>query len=182
MHDQDRELARRCQRGDVTAYADLVRRHRRMAYKIARGIVGSTDEAEDVVQDAFVRAFQRIGTYSRRQTFAAWVHRITLNCAIDRIRRRERERRSNENAPRNPGPARDPAEEVVATEVRTWARRAVEDLPLKQRLAVTLFYLDDLSVAETAEALGCSPSAVKAHLTRGRRRLAERMAERFEEG
>jgi RNA polymerase sigma factor (sigma-70 family) len=182
MHDRDSDLARRCQGGDATAYAELVRRHRRMVYRIARGIVGSADEAEDVVQDAFVRAFRRTGTHRRRQTFAGWVRRIALNCAIDHIRRRERERRNHEQAPRNPGPTRDPAEEVMATEVRTWARRAVEDLPLKQRLAVTLFYLDDLSVAETAETLGCSPSTVKVHLTRGRRRLAERMADRFEEG
>jgi len=164
------------------AYADLVSRHRRMVYKVAQAILGSPDEAEDVVQEVFVRAYRGIGSLNHHQVFAGWVRRIAVNCAVTRIRQRERERRGEKGAGDDPAAAPDPADELVTAELRNWIRRAIRDLPLKQRLAVTLFYLDDMSVAETAQGLGCSASAVKAHLTRARRKLANRMAEHFEEG
>ncbi len=164
----------------MAAYADLVRRHRRMVYRVARAIVSSADEAEDVVQEAFVRAYQGIGTLNQHHVFASWIRRITVNCAVSRIRQRERERRGVVGAEQNPAAAADPADELVAAELRTWVRCAIENLPLKQRLAVSLFYLDDMNLAETAQGLGCSVSAVKCHLTRARRKLAQQMVEHFE--
>jgi RNA polymerase sigma factor (sigma-70 family) len=183
MASQDRELAQRCQRGDADAYAELVRRHRRMVYGVAYAIVVCSDDAEDVVQEAFLRAYGAIGRYNPRYEFAGWIRRITVNCAVSKLRQQERTRRLVQAgaAQANPAPAPTPAEQLVATELQGQVRRAVDSLPLNQRLAITLFALEDMDLAGTAQAIGCSVGAVKSHLHRARQKLAQMLSEHIEE-
>jgi RNA polymerase sigma-70 factor (ECF subfamily) len=183
MAEHDEQLARRSQRGDLNAFAELVRRHRRVVHAIARGVLGSAEEAEDAAQESFVRAYRRIGTYNGRHAFAGWIRRIAANCAVTRLRQRARERRHREAlslANRGTvGP--DPADHAAAAEVTRSIREAVGSLPFRQRLAFTLFHLEDMTLAETAQALGCSVNAVKVQLHRARRTLARRLADRLDE-
>ncbi len=177
------ELAHRCQHGDVGAYAELVHRHRGMVYRVARAIMGCADDAHDVAQDALVRGYEAIGTYNGHHEFGAWLRRITVNRAISRLRDRKRATRLvRSGAPANPpSPADNPADSASVRELEQHLRRAIERLPLKQRLAITLFALQDMSLAETAEAIGCSVSAVKSHVHRARRKLTISLSDYLQE-
>ena len=183
MSCSDRQLAQACQHGEASAFAELVRRHRRMVYGVAYAILASTDDAEDVVQEAFLRAHQAMAQFNSRCEFAAWIRRIAVNCAISKLRQRQRiARLARDGATSaNPGPEPSPAESLAAGELDDRVRRAIAELPLKQRLAITLFGLQDLNLAETAEALGCSVGAVKLHLHRARRKLADMLSDYLEE-
>jgi RNA polymerase sigma-70 factor (ECF subfamily) len=145
-------------------------------------ILGCRDEAEDVAQETFVKAYRAVGTYRLRYPYVAWLRRIAVNAAISQLRRRRRSRRVEEiDAMENPGPATHPVEHVAAAERGASVRRAVEGLPLKQRLAVTLFHLEDMSLADAADAMGCSVGAVKSHLHRARETLALRLSPHLKE-
>jgi RNA polymerase sigma-70 factor (ECF subfamily) len=183
MRQDDLALARRCQQGDVAAYAELVRRHRRMVLGAARSVLGSTEEAEDVAQEAFVRAYRSIRQHDGRSAFCGWVRRITVNCAVSRLRQRRREqRRAVElgSLSRSPSSGPDPSERVLSAETDRAIRDAVAALPPKQRLAIALFHLEGMGLAGAALAMGCSVNAVKANLHRARRRLACELAGELE--
>lgn len=170
----DRELAQRCQEGEAVAYTELVRRHRRAVRGIAHAILACSDDTDDVVQETFVRAYEAIHQYNGRHEFGGWVRRIAVNCAVGKLRDRERRGRLVRNAASaRPETPVGPAEQATRAELQARVRRAIDHLPLRQRLAITLFALDDMNLAETAQAMGCSAGAVKQHLYRARRRLAE---------
>jgi RNA polymerase sigma-70 factor (ECF subfamily) len=170
----DEELARRSQRGDASAYGELVRRHRRAMHSVARGILGSVEEAEDATQEALLRGYRGIRRFDSRHVFAGWLRRIAVNCAISRLRERKRERRRLEalSVEERWQHVPDPLERVATVEVARSVRAAVSCLPRRQGLALTLFHFEDKSLAETAQALGCSVNATKVQLHRARRRLA----------
>jgi len=173
MHGPDSELVRRSREGDVVAYAELMRRHRHMAYVVAQRILGCADDAEDVVQEAFVCAYRGIGGFRQDRAFAPWMRRITTNCAVNQLRQREREARCMASALADPATVEAPDGRVLTIELQAQVRRAVDSLPLRQRLTVVLFYLDGMNVADIADTLGCSASTVKAQLMRGRQKLAQ---------
>ena len=178
----DRELARRAQRGDAEAHAELLRRHRRMVVSVVYAILGCRDDAEDTAQEAFVRAYRGIKGYRLRYPYVAWLRRIAVNTAISRLRRRRRERPDADAALEvglRPDP--HPIEHVAAAERDVCVHRAIEALPLRQRLAVTLFHLKDMSLADAADAMGCSVGAVKSHLHRARETLALRLSSQLKE-
>ena len=134
MRQDDLALARRCQQGDVAAYAELVRRHRRMVLGAARSVLGSTEEAEDVAQEAFVRAYRSIRQHDGRSAFCGWVRRITVNCAVSRLRQRRREqRRAVElgSLSRSPSSGPDPSERVLSAETVDTATIIRPELPVE---------------------------------------------------
>jgi len=183
MPERDEELALRSQRGDSGAYAELVRRHRRAVHAVARGILGSAEEAEDATQESFLRAYRGLRTYNGHHAFARWMRRITVNCAISRLReqRRERGHLQTLSTADNPKHGPDPADRVATAEAVQSIRAAVRHLPLRQGLAFVLFHIEGMSLAETAQAMGCSVNAIKVQLHRARRALARRLADRVEQ-
>ena len=183
--EHDQQLARRSQLGDENAYAELVRRHRRTVYVTARRILGSVEEAEDVTQEALLRALRGIGTYSCRRSFASWIGRISANCAINRLREQQREHRRLQALASTRSDLRhvaSPKHCLVVGELAGSIRDRVGALPLKQRAAFTLFHLQEMSLAQTAQATGCSVNATKVQLHRARRRLARRLADHLQQG
>ena len=185
MPREDQDLVRQCRAGDVHAYAELVRRHRRAVYGLARGILGDADEAEDVAQEAFIRAYRALGRLGGGRAFLGWLRRIAVNCAITRLRQRGRDSRGRsrlELLQGNPDRSPHPVEHLEADRIGGRVRAAVGELPTMQRLAFTLFHLQDMDIAETAQAMGCSRNAVKVHLHRARRKLAHRLAAELQEG
>jgi RNA polymerase sigma-70 factor (ECF subfamily) len=180
MSGTDAELARQCRQGDTAAYAELIRRHRWTIYRVAYAVLGSSEDAEDVVQEAFVRAYRAIHRYNPRYAFATWVRRIAVNCAASRLGAlRHAPPADVESLQMAPTPGPGPHERAEAGELQTRIRSEIAELPLKQRLAVTLFHLDGMSLAETAQTIGCSVGAVKSHLHRARERLAQRLADQL---
>ncbi len=183
MASLDKELAHKCQQGDVDAYAQLVHRHRKMVYRVAYAILGDAEDAEDVVQEAFVRGYQAISRYDARYAFADWIRRITVNCALTRLRKQRRLGNGTSLSALVTGEAADadPAGHAATNDLQDEVRQALAALPPRQRAAITLFALADMDLAGVAEAMGCAVGTVKSHLHRARQKLAELLADYVEE-
>jgi RNA polymerase sigma-70 factor (ECF subfamily) len=159
-----------------SAFDAFARRQRRVLVAFAWTLTGDVGLAEDIAQDALHAtwlAWDRDGGLDRPE---AWARRVVANRASDRVRRAGRERRALGLVGARP----DPAGELATTDHEFWD--AVRALPARQAQAIALHYLEDRSVAEIAEILGCAAATVKVHLHRGRRALVERLAPVPQEG
>lgn len=158
--------ARAAQRGDRTAFSSLVRRHQRAVYGLCYRLVGTADEARDVAQEAFVRAWERLSTFDASLEFGPWVLRIAHNAAIDRLRRRQRVVLLE-----TPDPGQAEADPSGALDLE----RAIAELPPKHRAAVTLVYVQGWPVREAAAILDAPEGTVLTWLHRARKALRERL-------
>lgn len=167
---RDMLLLERVLRGDAEAFGDLVERHMRRAFSIAYRILEHREDAQDAVQDAFLRALERIETLDRRRPFRPWLYRIVVNQALNH--RRSRSRRTTEPLPEHAASgARSPEEEAGAAVLRRHLRAALDELPERQRLVVQLADLEGLRSAEIGEILEIPPGTVRWHLHEARRTL-----------
>ena len=164
-------LAVRCRSGDSGAFDELVARYQLRLYRFAFRLLRDRSEAEDAVQEAFVRAYRALSSYRPDGYFSSWIYRITLN----ECRRRLRGRKIalplefaliSDSCP-------DPQATVLANERHKDLRIALEGLPEHYRIVMTLFYFEELSIDEISRALNVSVSAIKVRLHRGRERLAK---------
>lgn len=154
----DELLIERVLAGETEHYEILMRRACARLYRIARGVLGRSSDAEEVVRDTFVRAYENLPSFDRRLRFQEWLARIVIHGSLARLHRM---------------PYR-PTSERVRTQQQDMVRRlehAVDDLPEPFRIAFTLCTLDQLSATDVAECLGLSPEVVKLHAFRGRLRV-----------
>jgi len=171
-----RELVEGARAGDQAAFRELVVLHQDRAYGLALRITRSPSDAEEVAQDAFVRAWLALSRFRGESSFATWLHRIVARRALDRLRelkaRRGREAEVDEAAvlPDPVGPGVTGADLEAAMRVRRFERLVLE-LPAAQRAAVTLYYYEDRSVEQAAAILGMPENTVKTHLARARAAL-----------
>ena len=165
-------LVGRAAAGDREAFRELVDRHRDRAYGLALRIVRSAHDAEDVAQEAFVRAWLALPRFRGDAGFGTWLHRIVARRAFDRLE--EMKRRRGREAPVEAAEAlaAAPGGGGGAGRARR-LERLVAALPPAQRAAVTLFYYEDRSVEQVAAALGIPVNTVKTHLSRARAALRE---------
>lgn len=169
------ELVRRAQRRDAGAFAVLVRRYERAALSVALAGTGDGDAAGDVAQDAFVRAWERLGDLREPERFGPWLVGIIRNLAADH-RRRGARRHSEALTDDTPPPAAsDPADEASRTEVRRSVAAALDELDAVSRSAVVLRYYDGMSSREIGRLLELSPAAVDMRLMRAREQLRSRL-------
>ncbi len=180
----DEALAERVSaRGDASAYAMLVTRYRVRLIALARRMLGaSQEEAEDVVQEAFVAAYQARQRYRRGEPFRAWLYRIAINRCIDRQRAQARRPTPAPiDAVMDPAdPAAGPLEALLGDERDQRLQTAVEGLPPKYRAIFLLRHLDDLSYEEIAVATELPLGTVKTHLFRARAQLRESLKDWLE--
>lgn len=171
----DRELVARVQRGDVSAYDALVRRHLARATAIARRLLGNIEDAEDLVQEAFMRALDRIATFDAARAFAPWFYRLLINAGINA--RKSRGLRATEPE-RGDVAAKgaSPLEFTERKEIRERFAAALASLSPRQRLVVSMFEVDGLSTAEIAETLGISTETVRWHHHQARQALRTALA------
>ena len=168
-------LVARARTGDHHAFEILIRRYKDRVLNLARRIVGDADAAQDVAQETFIKAYQKLRRFRGKSRFATWLYRIAVNeaRAYLRAQRRRRARWDKQKALEVSKPAHvEPSER---------AGRLVElldELPEKQRIALALFYLQELSVSEIAQLVGAPDGTVKAWLSRGRERLRKSARER----
>jgi len=169
MVESDRDLVERVRGGDRDAFGDLVRRYLRAAYAVALAGTGDPVDAEDVCQDAFVVALERIDSLRDGGHFAAWLLRIVRNQAHNR-RRAERVRQAGPLAEAGgvAGPA-DTARAAELSRVRERLLEALEGLPARQREVLLLHDLDGWKHREIAEALGVPEGTIRAQLSYARR-------------
>jgi len=168
--DEERLLIVRVKRGDSSAYDQLVRRHLARAFTIAYRVVGNREDAEDVVQDSFIRALRYINGFDERQPFAPWLNRLIVNTALDARARRAREATEPER-PDTASPYASPHLALERQEVRDRFAAALAALPARQRLIVARFEVDGLTTAEIAEETGITPETVRWHLHQARHAL-----------
>lgn len=161
--------------GDAEAFGPIIRRYLRPAHSIAFRLLGSPQDAEDLVQEAFLTALANLRSFDRTRPFGPWFYRIVWTRGLNL--RKSRARRAVEpfEAERHPGTA-DPAREAERSELAGTVRQALAELPERQRQVVQLFDLDGFSGAEIGAMLGVNPGTVRWYLHQGRRALRERLA------
>jgi len=182
--DPDLEIVERVRNGETDAFEELVRKHGRRVYRSLVGILGSAEEAEDALQDAFLKAFQHLPNFEARSRFSTWLVRIAINTGLQRLRSRKEvdslDEENEEFRPRNIQAWTDTPEEFYSREeLRRLVEKEVMKLPLKYRVALVLRDLEELSTEEAAAALGLSIPGLKARILRGRLMLRESMVPYF---
>jgi RNA polymerase sigma-70 factor (ECF subfamily) len=178
----DEEVARRVLAGEVELFELLLRRYNQRLFRVARGIVGDDGEAEDVLQDAWVRAFTHLADFRGEARLATWLSRIAVHEAFARLRRGKRHVvLTPEAADQLPAPAvESPEGEALTGELRAALERAIGALPPLYRSVFLLREVEGLSTLETARSIEVTVETVKVRLHRAkallRRQLAERLA------
>ena len=180
------ELVRRAVAGDTQAFAELVRRYQRRAVSVAYRLLGNIEDAGDVSQDAFVRAYDNLSQLTDPSRFAAWLMKIVSNLSLNYRRARStRSATSLDDAAlanverRDPrtnlrvSTGRDEDDAALPTELHEAVTSALDQLPEKQRLALVLFSVEGLPQKEVAEVLDCSVELVKWNVFQARKKLKE---------
>jgi len=175
--DPDRELVEHARRGDTDAFGELVERHRGVVYRVAARIVGP-DEADDVSQDAFLRAFHRLGHFRGESSFRAWLLRITHNTALNAAARRVPEpvggtAELGEEADSSPPSGRQPASLLERSERRERLERKLRELRSEHRAVLVLRDIEGLPYEEIAQVTDSPLGSVKGRLHRARGELIE---------
>jgi RNA polymerase sigma-70 factor (ECF subfamily) len=182
-------LVAQAKAGDQNAFAELVHRYERKIYRLAKNITRNDEDAEDVLQDAFLKAYTHLDNFKGDSKFYTWIVRIAVNEALMRLRKRKTDRSVPLDEPVELG------EETVQREIAVWEDNpeqqysqeewrkildeAVESLKPDFRTVFVLRDIEELSTEETAETLGISVPAVKSRLLRARLALRERLTRQF---
>ncbi len=168
-------LVEAVQRGDVTAFDTLVRRYLRRAYAVAYRLLDHREDAEDLVQEAFMTALEKIDTFQPGRPFGPWFFRILINRGQNQ--RVARARRATQPIPADTAAeTTSPARAAERAELRAWLDDALAQLPERQRLIVQLFEVDGFSGAEIAEMLEMPPATVRWNLHQARGKLRQALA------
>jgi len=175
--------------GDVLAFDTLVRKYERQIFRIAQHITQNREDAEDVMQDAFLKAFEKLDQFQGNSKFYTWLVRIAVNESLMRLRKRrtgklvsiDEEIETEEGSvPRDLADwAPDPEQNYSQSELAEILRKTIQGLPQGFRIVFVLRDVEGLSTEETAETLGLSIPAVKSRLLRARLQLRERLSRYF---
>jgi RNA polymerase sigma-70 factor (ECF subfamily) len=177
--EDDRRLVERSAQGDREAFGVLVRRHQERTFNLAYQVLRNREDALDVAQEAFVKAFASLPGFKGESSFTTWLHRIVVNLAIDSLRRRRRsqgiEYDDRRAVPEEPGVEVEapggPENELELKQVRALLARGIGLLPPAQRAVLVLREIEGLTYEEIARAVGCSLGTVMSRLFYARRKL-----------
>jgi RNA polymerase sigma-70 factor (ECF subfamily) len=174
--------------GDPLAFTELVRRHKDRLWSVAMRTVGDPEEASDALQDALISAYRRAETFRGDSAVTTWLHRIVVNAALDRMRRRavrpwvplpnegDGEGVGDRSLLADRRALTDPHDAMTARELSMEIDQALAMLPPDQRAAIVLVDIEGWSVDEAARMLECPPGTVKSRCFRGRAKLAQTLA------
>lgn len=172
------KFVERLKAGDERAFEELVEEYRERVHRVAWRILRDDEDAEDVAQEAFIKVFRNIGRFEGRSSLYTWIYRITVNIALNRIKRDKFRRMVplGDMIRGDPRPQSNPARAAIGSEIAERIDQAVKLLPDKQRAVFTLKFYEELSHREIADIVGCSEGTSKAnyfHAIRKLRRLLE---------
>ena len=172
----------RARQGDGDAFRALVERHSHGAFRLAFRLTGNEQDAEDVVQEGFLRAYRQLGRFESRSNFGTWLHRIIVNCSMDLLRerqaRRERNRVDDPDQVMGSLPSEGPGPESTArgAEIRRRLDASLASLSPLERAAFTLRHYEGRSIDEICSTLGLRTSAAKHSIFRAVRKLRDALA------
>ncbi len=167
----DAELVRRAKLGDLGAFEELVRCHQERFFSFIYRMVGNQSDAEEVVQEAWVRAWQNLKKFKEKSSFKTWLFRIGMNLAINLKTRGKKAEELNDLIPASPQD--EPGEVYEMKRRELLVKEALAKLPTEQRTAIVLLIYEDMSYKEIAEVMGKSVRAVDSLLVRAKVKLRE---------
>jgi len=178
----DEEVVTRVLAGETSIFEVIMRRHNQRLYRTSRAILRDDVQAEDVVQDAYVRAYQHLAQFSGQCKFGGWLLRIAVNEALARLRGRKRYEEAGamsedqgDRMDRFESPIPNPEQQAANSEIRVLLEQSIDALPEPQRTVLMLRDVEELSTTETAEALGITEQNVKVRLHRARAILRKKL-------
>ena len=183
-HLTDEELATKLQRGDRLALTGLMERHKSALYRTIWRHVSNQEDAYDLLQETFVRLYQKIDLYKPEHRFKPWLYQIAINLCRDHLRHRALRRLlwlSDENLPEVSTDMPTPEQEVSSKREYQRVQQAIDRLPIKLRTAFILFAVEGQSLLECADILGVTPKTIETRVYRARKILSDRL-ENFPEG
>jgi RNA polymerase sigma-70 factor (ECF subfamily) len=172
----DEEIVARVLSGETALFEIIMRRYNQRLYRVARGILRNDGEAEDVMQDAYVRAYQHLGQFAGRSKFSTWLTRIAVHEALARLRKQSRfqdlepatSETSGEGMENLAANLRTPEQNAGGAELRSLLEQAIASLPENYRAVLMLRDVEEMTTQETAEALELTEENVKVRLHRAR--------------
>ena len=179
----DAAIVARARAGDADAFRVLVERHSKSLFRLAFRMTGNQSDADDVVQESFLRAYRQLGKFDERASFGTWLYRIATNCSLDLVR--SRKRRSERMAPADPEldslsldpilnlPSPDPSPErsALSGEVRERVTEAMNELSATERTAFVLRHFEGMCIEDVSRVLDCQPGAAKHSVFRAVQKL-----------
>ena len=177
-------LIAEARRGDVQAFSRLVETYQERAIRVACSFLGNWEDARDVAQEAFVKAYENLASFKEESRFYTWFYRLLVNHCKDFLRRKKARREESDPDPleRAVSSVPNPREQVIHREIEAEIYIALDRLPFQQRNAFTLRYLEGMSLEEIAGIMNLSLGAVKAHLWQAAQKMRRRLASRVTEG
>jgi RNA polymerase sigma-70 factor (ECF subfamily) len=171
--------------GDRDAYGELVKRHSRMLFRLAYRMTGNEADADDVVQEAFLRAYQKLATFESRADFGTWIYRIAVHCALDRLAKRRTEETRRVSEETNPEQEAvqvrdsrpDPERLAMSAEIAALHEIAMRGLTPVERTAFVLRHIEDRTTEEIAAALDVSPNTAKQSVYRAVQKVRHRLTQ-----
>lgn len=185
------QLVARCQAGDTAAFNELVTRYRQRAFAMIYNMVRNDQDAWDLAQDGFLKAWKSIGRFRGQSSFYTWLYRILMNVTIDWLRRRQIESGTEfddaiglehiePGAATAPRAEMQPAERISDQEIRTRIDAAIARLSPEHRAAIVMREMDGLEYSEIAEQMGCSVGTVMSRLFYARKKLQTMLKDVYE--
>ena len=179
MDERDPSIVARARDGDRDAFRALVEGHSRYIFSLAHRMTGNAQDAEDVVQEAWLKAHKQLSRFEARADFRTWMHRITVNCSIDLIRARRHREDAHDPMDLEQGPLSERGAETQATPERMTASVQISErvnaalnlLTALERAAFTLRHVEGMSIEEVGEKLGMKTSATKHSIFRAVKKM-----------
>jgi RNA polymerase sigma-70 factor (ECF subfamily) len=177
----DRELVQKCQAGDMAAFQELCSRYHQKVYMVILGLLRNREDAMEVAQETFFRAFRKINTFHGGSSFYTWLYRIAVNISIDTQRRQKRnpldfrDKLDGLLEAQN-AVAKDPFSDVQDKELREKLVAAINDLTPEHKAVIVLRTIEGLSYKDIGEILGCSEGTVMSRLHYARKKLQQKLS------
>jgi len=182
MEQTDAVLVKNTLRGNLSAYNTLVEKYQRPVYSLAYRMVGNTEDASDLVQETFMRAYGALASFRQDASFLTWLYKIASNLCIDHLRSRKTKNTLSLDVELEEGhePVADrsfsPEDTVIRGAVGDMVQREVMNLPARYRVVIVMRHLQGMSIEEIAEQLNLPSGTVKTHLFRAREMLRQRLS------